>query len=78
MKYLTIFTAVLMPLTVITGVYGMNFQHMPELSWKVGYPLVLGAMLATSLGVLWFFRRKGWLGRDDGAKAPAHDTINAP
>ena len=75
MKYLTIFTAVLMPLTVITGIYGMNFEGMPELHWKLGYPLVLGSMLATAVGVIWFFRRKGWIGEESGAAPPPHDTM---
>jgi magnesium transporter len=62
MKFLTIFTSVLMPLTVITGVYGMNFHHMPELEWTWGYPALLGAMAATAIAILAYFRRKGWLG----------------
>jgi magnesium transporter len=78
MKYLTIFTAVLMPLTVITGIYGMNFEDMPELHWKVGYPLVLGSMLVTAVGVIWFFRRKGWIGEEPQAPPPPHDTIKGP
>jgi magnesium transporter len=61
MKYLTMFTVVLMPLTVITGIYGMNFEHMPELKSHLGYPLVLGTMAATAGAVLWFFKRKGWM-----------------
>jgi magnesium transporter len=65
MKFLTLFTAVLMPLTVITGIYGMNFDHMPELRWPWGYPLVIGLMAITSLSIAWFFRRRGWLGRDN-------------
>ena len=67
-----------MPLTVITGIYGMNFQHMPELGWRFGYPMVLLAMLLAALGVLWFFRRKGWVGRDPGANPPPRDTMRAP
>ncbi|HET6148393.1 MAG TPA: magnesium/cobalt transporter CorA [Polyangia bacterium] len=63
MKFLTLFTAVLMPLTVITGVYGMNFEHMPELRERFGYPLVLGAMAVVSGSVLLYFWRRGWLGR---------------
>jgi magnesium transporter len=78
MKYLTIFTAVLMPLTVIAGIYGMNFEHMPELHWRAGYPLALGAMLVTALAVLWFFKRKGWIGEEPGAGAPPRDTMKAP
>jgi magnesium transporter len=78
MKYLTIFTAVLMPLTVITGVYGMNFEDMPELHWKVGYPLVLGTMAITAVLVLRFFRRKGWIGEGSDAAAPPHDRMKEP
>jgi magnesium transporter len=66
MKFLTIFTAVLMPLTVITGIYGMNFEHMPELHQRWAYPAVLGVMLLTAGGMLWYFRRRGWFG---GARA---------
>jgi magnesium transporter len=62
MKFLTIFTAVLMPLTVITGIYGMNFEHMPELKARWGYPMVLSTMVVTALVVLFLFRRRGWIG----------------
>jgi magnesium transporter len=62
MKFLTLFTAVLMPLTVITGIYGMNFQHMPELAERWGYPAVLGLMAVVSGSILLWFRRRGWLG----------------
>jgi magnesium transporter len=78
MKFLTIFTATLMPLTVITGIYGMNFEHMPELHWKIGYPLVIGAMVLTAVAVLWFFKRKGWIGAESDAAPPARDTMKAP
>jgi magnesium transporter len=64
MKFLTIFTAVLMPLTVITGIYGMNFVHMPELKLPWAYPALLGVMGATALAILWSFRRKGWIGEE--------------
>jgi magnesium transporter len=47
--------------TVITGVYGMNFRHMPELGWVVGYPLALVVMGALVYGLWWNFRRVGWL-----------------
>jgi magnesium transporter len=61
MKVLTIITTIFMPLTFIAGVYGMNFKHMPELEWAYGYPLVLGAMAAIGLLMVWLFRRKRWL-----------------
>jgi magnesium transporter len=64
MKYLTVFTAALMPLTVITGIYGMNFEFMPELKQRWGYPLVLATMALVAGVVLVFFRRKGWIGKN--------------
>jgi magnesium transporter len=60
-KLLTIFAAFFLPLTFIVGVYGMNFDVMPELRWRIGYPVVLGAMAAISLGIYLWFRRKGWM-----------------
>ncbi len=62
MKVLTIIATIFMPLTFIAGVYGMNFKHMPELSWKLGYPLSLGLMALIAVGMLVYFRKKGWLG----------------
>ncbi len=62
MKFLTLYTAILMPLTVITGIYGMNFQHMPELASKYAYPAVLAVMALTATGVALFFKKRGWLG----------------
>jgi magnesium transporter len=47
--------------TLITGVYGMNFEHMPELSWRIGYPLALSLMAAVCLFLYRTFRRAGWL-----------------
>ena len=60
MKVLTIIATIFMPLTFIVGLYGMNFQHMPELSWRWGYPLVLLVMAGVTAGMLVFFRRKKW------------------
>ena len=61
MKVLTIIATIFMPLTFIVGLYGMNFQHMPELSWRWGYPLVLLVMAGVTAGMLVFFRRKKWI-----------------
>jgi len=61
MKTLTIFSLFFVPLTFIAGVYGMNFQYMPELSWKWGYVAVLVVMLITVLVMFIFLRRKKWL-----------------
>ena len=47
--------------TLIGSVYGMNFEHMPELGWRAGYPFALGLMAAICLGLYWQFRRSGWL-----------------
>lgn len=61
MKVLTIIATLFMPLTFIAGVYGMNFEHMPELGWRWGYPLVMAVMLVMSGGLLYAFRRRGWI-----------------
>jgi magnesium transporter len=61
MKILTIFAVILLPLSVIASIYGMNFHFMPELEWHYGYYAVLGAMAFFALGMLVFFRWKKWL-----------------
>ncbi|MCA5005582.1 magnesium transporter CorA family protein [Sphingobacterium bovistauri] len=61
MRILTIISVFFMPLTFIVGVYGMNFDMMPELHWKYGYPIVICAMLAISLIIYLWFKRKKWL-----------------
>lgn len=61
MKTLTILASIFIPLTFIAGVYGMNFNNMPELGLKYGYFVVLGVMALVTLGMLWYFRRKRWL-----------------
>jgi len=61
MRVLTIFSVFFMPLTFIVGVYGMNFHFMPELDWHWGYPLVMLVMAGITLGIYFWFKRKGWL-----------------
>jgi magnesium transporter len=61
MKVLTIFSATMLPLTLIAGIYGMNFEHMPELKWVQGYPFALFLMFLTAGGMLLWFVRKGWI-----------------
>ncbi len=61
MKVLTIIATIFIPLTFIAGVYGMNFQHMPELAWKWAYPAVLGIMALVSVVMIIFFKRKKWI-----------------
>ncbi len=69
MKVLTIIATIFIPLGFIAGVYGMNFNteispwNLPELNWVFGYPFALGLMGLIAIGLLFFFRRKGWLGR---------------
>lgn len=62
MKVLTIMASIFIPLTFIVGIYGMNFEYMPELTWKWGYPAVWAVMIVLSAGMLINFRRRGWLG----------------
>ena len=60
MKVLTVISTIFIPLTFIVGVYGMNFDHMPELQWKWGYYGVWGVMIAVVAVMLAFFRHKKW------------------
>lgn len=61
MKVLTIIATIFIPLTFIAGVYGMNFDHMPELHWPWAYFAIMGIMGLIALGMLWYFRRIKWL-----------------
>lgn len=61
MRIFTAITTIFMPLTVITGIYGMNFDYMPELKLRYGYFIVLGIMLLVGLSMYWIFRKKNWL-----------------
>jgi magnesium transporter len=61
MKVLTIIATIFIPLTLVTGIYGMNFKYMPELEAPWGYPMAYGVMLAISGVMLVYFRRKRWL-----------------
>jgi len=60
MKTLTIFTTIFMPLTFIAGIYGMNFEHMPELTTRFGYFFTLGGMAVIALGMIVYFRKNHW------------------
>lgn len=60
MKILTVITTTIMPLTLITGIYGMNFRFLPELEWQYGYYATLALMAVVGIGMLFFFKRKGW------------------
>jgi len=60
MKVLTVFASIFIPLTFIAGIYGMNFETMPELKWAWGYPGIWLVFIATAAGLLLYFKRKGW------------------
>ena len=61
MKKMTSWGAILLGSTLIAGIYGMNFQHMPELGWEYGYPFALGLMVVLTMAGYFFFRKKDWL-----------------
>ena len=61
MKVLTIIATIFIPLSFIAGVYGMNFEWIPELSWRWGYLGALGLMAGVAVGLLTFFRRRRWI-----------------
>ncbi|HET8565336.1 MAG TPA: magnesium/cobalt transporter CorA [Solirubrobacterales bacterium] len=61
MRKISAWVAIAAVPTMIAGIYGMNFKHMPELRWGFGYPLVIGAMLAICAYLYWRFKRAGWL-----------------
>ena len=63
MKVLTIMASIFIPLTFMAGIYGMNFESMPELHFRWAYPLLWCVMLGTAGGMLFYFRRIGWIGR---------------
>ncbi|WP_223068833.1 magnesium/cobalt transporter CorA [Paenibacillus caui] len=60
MKTLTVITTIFMPLTLIAGIYGMNFERMPELQWTYGYFAVLGLMAGLGLWMILWFKQRGW------------------
>ena len=60
MKTLTLMTTCLLPMNLIASIYGMNFQHMPELSWPWGYPFALAMMASIGGAILLFFKTKRW------------------
>jgi len=61
MKVLTIFASIFIPLTFVAGIYGMNFEFMPELKWRWSYPIIWVAFIMISVGLMLYFRRKKWL-----------------
>lgn len=60
MALLTIFSVIFIPITFIVGIYGMNFENMPELHWRYGYFIVWGVMLLIAITMLWYFKKRKW------------------
>ena len=60
-KIFTVVNVVFLPPTLIASMYGMNFDFMPELSWKLGYPFAVGLMIVFTLAILLIFKLKKWL-----------------
>ena len=60
-RNLTAYAAIFAVITMISGIYGMNFEHMPELSWRLGYAWALGLMAGGAGGLWLYFKRKRWL-----------------
>lgn len=60
MKILTVFASILLPLTFLVGVWGMNFRHMPEIRWRFGYAFAWAVMLSAAAALAWFFKRRRW------------------
>jgi magnesium transporter len=61
MKVLTILATIFIPVTFVAGIYGMNFDYMPEIHWRLGYPFSLLSMWCIAAGLVWYFKRQGWL-----------------
>ncbi len=84
MKVLTVISTIFLPLTFIAGVYGMNFDHnaspynMPELTWRYGYPFAIALMVVSAIALLWYYRRKGWLGASAELERPEHEPESKP
>jgi magnesium transporter len=74
MKVLTIFSAIMLPLTFIAGVYGMNFDNMPELHSRYGYFAVIAIMMVVAVGMLMFFKRRGWIGGGSSEEGETPET----
>ena len=61
MKLFSWAALIFLPPTLIAGIYGMNFHHMPELNWLYGYPVALGLIVASAVLPVWYFKRRGWI-----------------
>lgn len=82
MKVLAVFSAIMLPLSLIAGIYGMNFDYMPELKSEYGYFFTLGLMAIVAIGLLIYFYRRGWIGNvgevEDAKEDDMHKTFDVP
>jgi magnesium transporter len=78
MKVLTVIATIFIPLTFIVGVYGMNFDHMPELRWRYGYAAIWAVMIIVAGGMLLAFWRNGWIGPKSGRKSSGRPPSDPP
>jgi magnesium transporter len=60
-KIFSVAAVVFLPPTLIASIYGMNFEHMPELDWLLGYPFAIGLMILSAILPYVYFKRRGWL-----------------
>ncbi|MGB3052898.1 MAG: CorA family divalent cation transporter, partial [Polyangiales bacterium] len=58
--FLTVISTIFLPLTLLAGIWGMNFERMPELQQPYGYPIALGLMLMIASAVAWYLYKRGW------------------
>ena len=70
MKVLTVFAAIVLPLSLLAGIYGMNFSHMPELAWRWGYAGLIGVMVVVGVGLWSYFSRRGFIGGPRLSRVP--------
>ncbi len=77
MKVLTLMASIFIPLTFVAGIYGMNFEYMPELQRRGAYFMVLCVMVVIAVGMTAYFRRRGWLGRSRRRRRGAGDSSGA-
>lgn len=70
MKVLTLMASIFIPLTFVAGIYGMNFEYIPELGFRYGYFVVWGVMLALAVGMVIYFKRRGWIGTSAAPPPP--------
>jgi magnesium transporter len=61
MKLFSWAALIFLPPTLIAGIYGMNFEHMPELQWLSGYPIALTLIVISAVAPLWYLKRRGWI-----------------